>query len=527
MRHLYRLSWMILALLTLLACEKEKPSPEEPQPLSKPELTLTDCNDHSFSITWTAVKNAANYSYHVELEDKTTIVEDIIGNNDSKLSLQINDLTPETKYKVLVTANPSEENTACYSSSETAELSVTTLEKPAPELPSDMFEVQLGITSYEGIQYTFKPKDQLMLYTNILIDERYLTEDGLTDEDFSSQIIEESNEMLEMLGSLESAIEAEFFYIGEFSGTGFGGKTPGTRLFFALMGVTYDEATNTVTPATQITRSEIFEITEEALPAPDEPWADMLNPVYETYKGENVISVDIVPNETGEGYAYGKVYPADYRQSHSDREIIQELTDMNNMGETWIPDWNLHLRGKMSPGEQRLFAVTCLYKDSGKLSSKLNWMILEAPDKIGDKVRIIDSASGVKDPEPEPEPTEITFEYNVSVDGAQVSYVITPSDENAYFFMTCIPAESTTTDEEAIQSLIDYFDWAIGYYEWTTPEQYMESDTDLYKGSLSSTDEFSPGSYRLVFQAVSMSSESGTLTATPCSEIGTMNFTVE
>lgn len=532
MKHFYRLWWMLFAFTALVACEKDNTTtPSEPQQLGKTVLTLAECTNHSFSVTWPAVEHAANYAYRVELGDQsqTVITESLLQGGESQLTLSVDKLLPETAYKVSVTAQPSEEDAELFTPSETAILTVTTLAKEAPDLPSDMFEIELGITGYQGIQYTFKPKDPLMLYTNILIDERYLTEDGLTDEDFSDQIIDESNQMLKELKSLQTALDAEFFYIGEYSGTGFAGKTPGTRLFFALMGVTYDEATNTVTPATKISRSEIFEITDEPLPAPDEPWADMLNPVYETYKGQDVVSVEVVPNETGEGYVFGKVYRADYRNSHSDYEIIQELTDMNNMSETMIVDWDLHLRGEMAPGEQRLFAVTCLYKDSGKQSSKLNWMILEAPNAIGGKVRIVDSASGQKDPEPEPEPepTTITFETSISVDGTQVAYTITPSDPNAYFFMSYLPADSTTTPEESIQSLIDYFDWAVGYYEWDSPEQYLESETDLYKGNLSTTEAFDPGSYKLIFQAVGFSSASGTLSATPCSEIGTLPFTVE
>ena len=363
---------MLFAFTALVACEKDNTTtPSEPQQLGKTVLTLAECTNHSFSVTWPAVEHAANYAYRVELGDQsqTVITESLLQGGESQLTLSVDKLLPETAYKVSVTAQPSEEDAELFTPSETAILTVTTLAKEAPDLPSDMFEIELGITGYQGIQYTFKPKDPLMLYTNILIDERYLTEDGLTDEDFSDQIIDESNQMLKELKSLQTALDAEFFYIGEYSGTGFAGKTPGTRLFFALMGVTYDEATNTVTPATKISRSEIFEITNEPLPAPDEPWADMLNPVYETYKGQDVVSVEVVPNETGEGYVFGKVYRADYRNSHSDYEIIQELTDMNNMSETMIVDWDLHLRGEMAPGEQRLFAVTCPYKGSGKQSS--------------------------------------------------------------------------------------------------------------------------------------------------------------
>ncbi len=259
------------------------------------------------------------------------------------------------------------------------------------QLPGDMFEINVSNACADGVQFSIKPQDKMMLYTNILVDETYLTEDGLGELDFADQLIHVSNQMLAEVGSLSAAMNAEFFYIGDADITGFGGMQPGLRAFFVVMGVTYDEATNSVKAATKATQSEVFEFTDENLPV-EEPWADLRSPEYISVNGQNVVRVEVAPNDAAGDYVYGKAFAPDHRDHNTDREIIDYLTETSNMFETWV--YPNRLDAPLEPGEQALFAVTTLYKNSGKKSDKLNWMLVEAPEALGQPVKILASATG-------------------------------------------------------------------------------------------------------------------------------------
>lgn len=260
------------------------------------------------------------------------------------------------------------------------------------QLPADQFEIDVKIACMDGVKFAVTPVDKLMLYTNILVDESYLTQDGLDDLDFADQLIHVSNQMLELVGGFEQAMHAEFFYLGDTETLSFGGMTPGTRAFLVVMGLEYDEATNKVTPATQVTRSEVFEFTDEILPT-EEPYAEFGTPEYIEVAGKPTVRVEVIPNDAAGDYVYGKVYPADYRATHTDTEIIDQLTSTQNMFETWL--YPSRLDAQLAPGERALLAVTTLDKTSGKKSTKLNWMVVQAPAATGDAVIIISSASGL------------------------------------------------------------------------------------------------------------------------------------
>lgn len=260
------------------------------------------------------------------------------------------------------------------------------------QLPGDMFDVNVKDACADGVKFSVTPQDKLMLYTNILVDESYVTDDGLGELDFADQIINVSNQMLSYVGNLNAAMDAEFFYIGDaIDITGFGGMQPGQRAFLVVMGLTYDETTNSVKAATKAIQSEVFEFTDGHFPV-EEPWADITNPKYISLNDHNVVRVEIVPNDEAGDYIYGKAFAPDHRDKNSDREIIDYLTNTSNMMETWI--YPNRLDAALEPGEQALFAVTALYKNSGKKSDKLNWMLVEAPDAVGQPVKIIASATG-------------------------------------------------------------------------------------------------------------------------------------
>lgn len=258
-------------------------------------------------------------------------------------------------------------------------------------LPADMFDIEIGMACTDGVRFKFTPVDKLMVYANILVDERYLTEDGLEDIDFACQIVNVSNQMLDMMGSFEAAMSAEFFYLGDTEGDGFGGMATGTRAFFAVMGLDYHEDSNTVTAATKVSRSEVFEFTDEHFPQ-EEPWADLVNPQYIEKGNAKVVRVEVVPNDAAGDYVYGKAFAPDHRDNNSDSEIIDWLTSTSNMMETWI--YPNRIDAELEPGQQALIAVTTLYKSSGKKSDRLNWMLVEAPPQVGMPVKVLASATG-------------------------------------------------------------------------------------------------------------------------------------
>lgn len=393
MRHFRLLCWMFSAVIVFAACDDDSGVQVSATPLDSPEVTVSEgsVRPTSFRVEWMPVENAATYACKVTEKATAKVVhEATVETYRLELrTLPVDGLTPETAYIVSVTSCPatgSEE----FTDSEPGLCEVVTPDDPNGELPGDMFDIELGVTSADGIQFTFRPHDPLMLYTDILVEESYITEDGLTDYDFAEQIIYVSNQMLSITGSLEGAMAADFFYLGPVSDTGLAGHTVGLRCFFAVMGVEYDEATNTVKPATKVSRSEVFTITDEPLPQ-EIPWADFVEPAYTTRSGENVLEVKVVGNSVAQDDIYGKVYPADYRSTHSDSEIISYLTSVSNMYDTWISSWNPYLRGAAAPGERLLFAVATLDRN-GAVGSKLNWVILEAPAAVGGEVKIVDAA---------------------------------------------------------------------------------------------------------------------------------------
>lgn len=329
----------------------------------------------------------------IRVENLTTV-----RNDDGSLSVLQGevDLPAAGKYYIGVHGFSKADQLTLYVSTITMDEAPKTYENIDPEqyaqLPADQFEIDVKIACMDGVKFTVTPVDKLMLYTNILVDESYLTEDGLDDLDFADQLINVSNQMLELVGGFEQAMQAEFFYLGDTETLSFGGMKPGTRAFLVVMGLEYDEATNKVTPATQVTRSEVFEFTDEMLPTGD-PYAEFGTPEYIEVSGKPTVRVEVIPNDAAGDYVYGKVYPADYRATHTDLEIIDELTSTQNMFDTWL--YPSRLDAQLAPGERALLAVTTLDKSSGKKSSKLNWMVVQAPAATGDAVIIISSASGM------------------------------------------------------------------------------------------------------------------------------------
>lgn len=255
-------------------------------------------------------------------------------------------------------------------------------------LPADMYQIEVQEACQDGVRYNVKAQEQIMVYTNAIFDETYVTEDNLTDEDFAEQILYISNYALETFGSWEGAQQAEFFYTGDKNIENAIVNAPGTRAFVAVMGLLYDEATNTVTPLTKLCRSEVFEYTADRF-SQEEAWAEMKNPVYMESKGKKVVRVDIELNATAEE-AYGKGFAHDHRDHNSDYEIIQYLTSVSNMPETLI--YPMHLDAPLEPGEKSLMAVTTTDRN-GKPSKKLNWMLVQAPAELGQPVTVLATAT--------------------------------------------------------------------------------------------------------------------------------------
>lgn len=254
-------------------------------------------------------------------------------------------------------------------------------------LPEQMFEINVLSACQEGIRYNVTCEDPLMVYTNIVVDARYVFEDHLTDLDFAEQILSVSNSALETFGSWDAAQNAEFFYIGNQQIENAIVSAPGERRFIAVMGLQYHQDTNTVTPLTQVVCSDIFTYEEGYFPV-EEGFAYMKNPRYIEKNGKNYVRVDVELNE-GADEAYGYGFAPDHRDHNSDYEIISYLTSLSNMSETLI--YPMYLDVEMAPGDQKLFALATS-DSNGTPSRKLNWAIFEAPEQPGDPVKVLGAA---------------------------------------------------------------------------------------------------------------------------------------
>lgn len=413
--------------------------------------------------------------------------------------------------------------TAACSSDDSAD-NPASPDTPTPELPADCFTIDVETASTEGIKLTYTPKDAAMLYVDMLFDESYITEDGLTTDDICEQMLQIANRMIDKDSegggygfSIDFCLEHEMLYRGTHSGTHYGGHTAGTRYYLSVVGLTYDEESNTFSAATQVTLSDPFEITEETLPV-DKPWVEMTEPTYANGK----ITVIITRNEAAGDYLFGGTFAADYRDSHSDSDIISEMAGTTeSMYKYLLDEWKdpIVLTGEVAPGEKKLFVATgekdCITRDM-----QLNWMILQAPYEADGEVRIIDSASGIKqpeypapenpEPEPEPEPEpDMPFTTSVSVEGGIATLTITPSDPTAYYVLDFdVASEFATTESEA--ALLDWkFKYVENpldnqYYDYAGTKQYdiagyMASHNDLFQGTTTYTAEADPGSYYFYF----------------------------
>ena len=414
---------------------------------------------------------------------------------------------------------------------------------PVPGLPADCFTIAVEAATTEGIKLTYTPKDPEMLYIDMLFDESYITEDGYTIDDIGNRMIEIANRMIATDSegggfgySIDYCLQYEMLYRGTHSGTHYGGHAVGSRYYLSVVGLAHDKESDTFSAATQVTLSEAFEITEDELPAVEKPWVEMSEPTY----ADGKITVIITRNEAAGNYLFGGAFAANYRDSHSDTEIISELAaSEESMKKYLIPEWHdpIVLQGEVAPGEKKLFVATG-EKDNILSKMQLNWMILQAPYEADGEVRIIDSATGIQQPEypaPEvPEPAGITFEGSAQVDGTSVTYTITPSDPDVYYFTYIRPAADVATPEQeqaAAENLIDSFNNFMRTM-YDTVEQYIAAQGDLFKGATTQTEEgFDPGEYCVIYVAAEITITPGTpydtIEATQIGTLGKTTFTIE
>lgn len=437
--------------------------------------------------------------------------------------------------------------TAACSSDDSAD-NPASPDTPAPELPADCFTIDVETASTEGIKLTYTPKDAAMLYVDMLFDESYITEDGLTTDDICEQMLQIANRMIDKNSegggygfSIDFCLEHEMLYRGTHSGTHYGGHAAGTRYYLSVVGLAYDEESNTFSAATQVTRSEVFEITEETLPV-EKPWVEMSDPTY----ADGKIRVIITRNEAAGDYLFGGTFAADYRDSHSDSDIISEMAGTTESMYKYLLDEGkdpIVLTGEVTPGEKKLFVATgekdCITRDM-----QLNWMILQAPYEGDGEVRIIDSAAGIQqpeypapetpEPEPEPEPRpDMPFTTSVSVEGGIATLTISPSDPNIYYIIDWDSA-SYLTPEEAPGQL----EWKRNSVEWQLDnkyvsggaveiDRYITENKDLARGPVTLTAEpDEAGNYGFYFFTVNIDySAANTVTAT--SPLYSALFTIE
>lgn len=537
---------MLLSILALAGCkdDDEAITDQQQQTLAQPSLLVGATGATSFTVKWDPVAHAAAYACTVTAaESQATILNREIAEGGGISELSVDGLTAETTYLVSVIARPAEGESHLYAPSPAAELTVTTLkeDEPAIDLPEGQFTIHVETASTYGIKLTYTPADPEMLYIDMIFDESYLTEDGLTIDDIRERMIQIANRALAPesengLGwSVDQCLVNEVFYRGTHSGTHYGGHPAGSRYYLSVVGLAHDAASNSVTAATQVTLSDVFEITEEALPT-EKPWVEMSDPTY----ADGKITIIITRNEAAGNYLFGGAFAPDYRDTHSDSDIIAEMAGtQEGMAKYLIPEWHdpIVLKGEVAPGEKKLFVATG-EKDCITRNMQLNWMILQAPYEAGGEVRILDSYAGIRQPEyPEPEkpqPTEITFEASATVDGTAVSCTITPSDPDVYYFTYIRPAADVATPEQeqaAAENLIQAFNnWmATTYY---SVEEYIEKQGNLFKGTAAIREEgFEPGDYCVIYVAAEITVTPGamfdTIEAAQIGSLGKTAFTIE
>ncbi len=144
---------MLVALMALVACEQEKPTPNPAQPtqLGTPALTVQSSDYTSFTVAWTAVENATGYTYQVDNNDSV---------NTTKTEITVNDLTAGTyTFKVQATSTSEE-----FSASEWASVEITIEEEPAPDPEDFHIEITINEVNETDATITVTPNNDETIY---------------------------------------------------------------------------------------------------------------------------------------------------------------------------------------------------------------------------------------------------------------------------------------------------------------------------------------------------------------------------
>lgn len=443
-------STLIISVLFLCGCKKEK---QEPQVLNSPSVSVTTDKNKAV-ISWKAVEHAASFEWR--LEYKSRELESGKTENASDDSKTFENLeNGEYVFHIRSVSGDSR----YYKDSDESEYGFTIKYEapdpdpdPDPEKPTDTdaFSIEIISASTDGVEYKYIPKDKEMYYSDFWGDPSFFTD--YTDEDIIEEIVSNANEMLkESDYDIEYLLENTFIFKGDVTDKGHA-RELGFIWQVGVTGLEYDAVKKEFSRKTNLYKTEPFAINTEPEPA-EGPWADMKNPEYKEHKGKDKLVVEIIPNEEAKGYVYGKAYPENYLDTHSETEVINELLDLSNMSETWIADWDMYLRAEAAPGERLLFAVATMYQ-SGKKGEKLNWMVLEAPSAPGGKVRIIKSATGEVTP---PDDKELTFNASVTkIEGSKVWFSVDPSDDSQYYHVGYVSKSEleSSGDDKVLEALL-------------------------------------------------------------------------
>lgn len=417
-----------------------------PVVLAVPEL-IAKVKDKTAEITWKPVEHAAAYKWELikeeeKLEQGKTIDGVVSQKNFAELK--------NGNYRFVICSLSSDSEK--YIDSEFAECVFEinyTEPDPMPEKPidTDAFVIEILRAATDGVEYKYTPKDKHMFYGDYWKASSLFGQ--MSDKEIISNILMLANNYLKECDyNLDYLVENGFVMRGDCTDKAYPAEL-GFSWQVGVVGFAYNDQKREFVQLTNLYKTDPFVVDQEESLL-DEPWVAMQNPVCVMHEEQLMLQVELLPNEEAKGNVYGKVFPADYLKMHTEADVIGELLAAENMPRTKIADNDLFLRGVAQPKERYLFVVTTTYR-SGRPSMKLNWMLLETPEKEGNCVRIVESATG------EVAPPAVLFEASVDrIDGMKVYYTVRPADKEMYYHIGCAKQSDIDAngDDKTIETLL-------------------------------------------------------------------------
>ncbi len=334
------------AVFFVAGCDKDAEKIQLQPPAPKAEVTETSAE---CTVSWTAVENAANYSWKlVETADPTVVVEEdasYIG--DFKT---FRDLKEGTEYDFTITAIATPETN--YLNSEEAKVTFTTGVVPRAEAPT----FRTSAVTDAGVSVTWSVID------------------GAS---YKYRIVAKDNPATNLNSDAEKTFEDPFVTLA--------GLTASTSYIIYVQTVPSENS------GLENSNESAFEFTTEA--EATDPWVAVAFE-YRVFAGKNTLIIHNVPNSKAANYytttetvnVIGDGHDTEAKLSqyivwdYEDHEpgvyANTSIHKFNNNGSGW------------KAGDKIFYAAVGETKNG---DTKLNWFWLEMPENPGDDVKILDS----------------------------------------------------------------------------------------------------------------------------------------